>query len=102
MSNTKHTPGPWEVTGNPLNDEVTYVFAANDSERDYDIVADISSLLNGKNNDQKRIEREANAKLIAAAPELKRLLLGILKTGYHSTELGNEAIRLLQSIGEEI
>lgn len=64
MSETKFTPGPWFQMGSHLNDEVVYVATG-----DQKYIATIHNMRDGKDNPEKIIESEANAKLISAAPE---------------------------------
>ena len=59
MSNTKHTPGPWKI-GMSLSGKPTIY-----TEVDFKSVAWV---------DHDRSESDANAKLIAAAPELLEAL----------------------------
>ncbi len=65
MENTKHTQGPWEV----LQQGTIPLIKAGQW-----IVADVCHLADGKNNARLELERTANAKLIAAAPELLEAL----------------------------
>jgi hypothetical protein len=63
MTKPSHTPGPWKAqpAGYPT--------------RQWDIVAD-----NGRRNVAETIcDHESNARLIAAAPELLEVVLGIVK-----------------------
>ena len=57
----KHTQGNWEV--DKQSGGVTYIRA----NKDY--LATIHTAYDGKNNTQKEMESEANANLIASAPE---------------------------------
>ena len=61
MTNTQHTPGPWEA------DSDAYV--VNEYNR---VIADVFI-----NDDDNREERAANARLIAAAPELLAALQAV-------------------------
>lgn len=105
MSNTKHTPGRWKTDTEYYDGKQFAVHGPNGC-----LIATVAHHVKTVGEDDEAIEKawkfsakeKANAKLIAAAPELKRLLIGILKTGYHDTVLGSEAISLLQSIGEEL
>ena len=73
MSTTKHTPGPWRVsTANPLQ-------VNTDKGGDSVGVAE-SQKYNAPNTFCDPNEAEANAKLIAAAPELLEALDGLLLT----------------------
>lgn len=62
MSNSKHTPGKWVVQS--YGSGIIYITS------NEEVIANVSSLLDGKNNEQKLVEQIANAKLIAAAPDL--------------------------------
>lgn len=64
---SKHTPGPWRVVG-------TTVQAGEYRAQSHAIIADCSDF----NLDKK--EREANAHLIAAAPEMLEALKDIVST----------------------
>lgn len=61
--NTKHTPGPWTATSGPGG----LLYTTDQDGRD---LASITTLDDGINNDTRRMEARANAKLIASAPEL--------------------------------
>jgi hypothetical protein len=66
MSNTQHTPGPWVTDLLPVEGDKTrkcFVFAGPDDETRKDI-CDVHNWRGKK-------QREANARLIAAAPELR-------------------------------
>jgi len=66
--NTKHTPGPWHVrNGNTIGDATQ----------------DIASLSIMSVVNMKKDERIANARLIAAAPELLDVLKEIISDGVH-------------------
>lgn len=71
MSEFKHTPGPWRIVGFMDQPEIE-----SDNERDnadetqvFVIARDIGGRIHGDNFDDYS-EREANVKLIAAAPDL--------------------------------
>ena len=75
MSNTKHTPGPWFITEGPTYGHTSRlkVESAPDAEREFGMVIMERSVQSGLPSalDQ---ECMANAKLIAAAPELLEAL----------------------------
>lgn len=66
--NTKHTPGPWYVEGTEIKHTNGLIIAG--------------TYYVGVN---RRNEREANARLIAVAPELYALVRGYLTTYPHDT-----------------
>jgi hypothetical protein len=74
MSNTKHTPGPWEylaTNANTLNDYTRTIFAT---------VGECVAHVETNDDDGKPTEKgEANARLIAAAPELLEALEAVLR-----------------------
>lgn len=69
MSEVKHTPGPWSYlrTTHPRG----YIVTGRDGIYDIAIVRDVGGTP----------ENAANARLIAAAPELLEALQGVLKAG---------------------
>lgn len=74
----KYTPGPWHINtagsgdgkGNIVIDEI-YVYAPESGADDVAVAADIADPLTGKPS-------EANARLIAAAPELLEALKDVM------------------------
>lgn len=69
MDKTKHTPGPWTLDTNPRN-----VHAQNYTQGHlYDIAIALGPLT------ADRDEAEANARLIAAAPELLEVCQSLVK-----------------------
>lgn len=72
MSNTKHTPGPWEylaTNANTLNDYTRTIFAT---------VGECVAHVETNDDDGKPTEKgEANARLIASAPELLEKLVAV-------------------------
>lgn len=68
---TQHTKGEWTKKGvhGIENNEVVYI------KQGESYIATVHSLFDGKNNLEKGIEAEANAKLIASAPELLDVLI---------------------------
>jgi hypothetical protein len=69
MTNAAHTPGPWDVDNYP--DHVSYFSDASNRKPDYDFRVDFSE-------DMPEEEAEANARLIAAAPDLLEALEELL------------------------
>lgn len=66
MGNTKHTPGPWRLTAIPAGNSATIMVSGSAG---YDLV-------DATGNDAPT--NMADARLIAAAPELAEALLGLL------------------------
>ena len=64
MSEAKHTPGDWQVLTRLSGSENHKGYRIVNSERDSWFIADVSPI------DEDGIEGGANAKLIAAAPDL--------------------------------
>jgi hypothetical protein len=81
MNNTQHTPGPWHVGLKPG----PIIYGSDSSQ-----VADLRADLIDKN------ERDANARLMAAAPELltalETLMARAAKDAEHYAPDGNEPI----------
>lgn len=63
MSIAKHTPGPWNYT--LCDDETAWMIGPRDTDGP-DYVADVHKLVRGRSH----ADSEANARLIAAGPEL--------------------------------
>jgi hypothetical protein len=68
MSEIKHTPGPWFFSGKNPDCEVRYVSLCIDEP----FMAEIATLYHGEGEEQ-----EANARLIAAAPEMLEALMAL-------------------------
>ena len=90
MSHTQHTPGPWVVCMEDDGDAAVTIFAASQL-RDGRIAADEWDdciALAGLNHN----ESEANARLIAAAPELYEVAEALFKAidNYLITNTGDE------------
>lgn len=74
LNKTKHTPGPWKVEGPNLNRKDSFVFSIySGTEVKPKWIADISFY-----SDHGTPQEKANAKLIAAAPELLEALQSLL------------------------
>lgn len=81
--NTKHTPGPWKQHF-VQNSHVMAVYATSDQ---MEFIADIGTPF-GPDGDAKA---EANARLIAAAPELLAFAQMVAEGGYDMADLMTEA-----------
>lgn len=80
MSAAQHTPGPWSAERSPLNDSNVFMAVSAGDRGDVVYVT------------LRQIEVEANAHLIAAAPELlaaARRALAVLKATGESVRSGN-------------
>ena len=82
----KHTPGPWEADYDLSRTEdditVTPIFAADGCEIAWVITASAHGTTGGARNttaDEDRVQGEANARLIAAAPTLFAALADLLR-----------------------
>ena len=77
MTNTKHTPGPWILDS--LNRSIVH-----DNPARF-VISAYSVLTRNEFHDGKRIvteEMEANARLIASAPDLLAIVEGLMDAGY--------------------
>jgi len=72
---SKHTPGPWYV-GTDYGDQCRHIYA-NKKVRDAD-GDEWNPLIAVTDDDETLVNWEANARLIAAAPELLEALKGML------------------------
>lgn len=77
---TKHTKGEWKQLFSPLSREHTnYIICDNyETKRGFQI-ATIHINYDGKENEKRFQEAEANARLIAAAPDMLEALKSIMK-----------------------
>lgn len=71
MSNAKHTPGPWTVGTMVNNDGGVSIVSDEDRVCSVDAIGDFPR---GKGWKHEDAERDANARLIAAAPDLLEAL----------------------------
>ena len=75
MSNTKHTPGPWAVAAENFIKHAAFVFADTEEEK---IICKMC--FGGASASEPELkEARANAKLIAAAPEMLEALKEVSK-----------------------
>jgi hypothetical protein len=73
MSNTKHTPGPWHVDGDMIR---------NNPDQHYSHSKWLVRLIpRDEGVERSQQEDDANARLIAAAPDLLEALLDLLEEG---------------------
>ena len=85
---TKHTPGPWETT---RQSGITYVWQAGTETAVAKVYADVNE------------DSEANARLIAAAPELLAFAQIVAGGGYDMADIMTEARALIaKATGETI
>ena len=76
MTNTKHTPGPWR-TIESTNTTMRTVVGPDFPGQGY--IADVNLC---RTNDAQDVDGEANARLIAAAPELLQLVKDMREAFY--------------------
>ncbi len=95
----KHTQGKWEVSVNTNTDQKIFV-KANDGK----IGSAICLLFEGNYSVKSREEAEANAKLIAAAPELLEALQKIINDAniLRLGESGDTVKVMIDSINEGV
>ena len=74
MSKLKHTPGPWEIEG-------TFVYSLQDCEWLGNPSKENRFDLNIQGFKCPQEEKEANARLVAAAPEMLEALINVKKYG---------------------
>ena len=84
---TQHTPGPWYV-GTEFNDQGRHIYAAQkvrheDGDEWHPLIA-------CTDDDERLVDWQANARLIAAAPDLLEALQRMLDAPSHGT---HEAMR---------
>ncbi len=79
MENSKHTPGPWKIMPDPRQ-------RSGDWAR-WTLLSEKGSLLTFTGVDQKGDQGAANARLIAAAPDLYESLKGFLEHVLHNYDL---------------
>lgn len=83
----KHTPGPWKVGNSHSN----YIINHQYGDGSWGYLMSLSSVVHGE-------AEEANAKLIAAAPELLEALERV-STFFESSESYSQEWRLKQELG---
>jgi hypothetical protein len=70
----QHTPGTWQIGNGEFSRQYANGIMSKLPTGEIIHICSISNLLDGKNNTDKWIEAEANANLIAAAPELLQMV----------------------------
>ena len=91
MSEAKHTPGPWLIA---KTDAASFVYALNDSGYNRFWAHVIGGKLR-RGKSTSKVETEANARLIAAAPDLLEALVAIdnaLRTAWSNGSLPDSVI----------
>lgn len=81
MSDTKFTPGPWRTIN---DDELVYITA---DAASYGDICDLYSIMAFDHNPRTKHNAQANAALIAAAPEMYEMLREYIDT-YESLAFG--------------
>lgn len=96
MTNSKHTPGPWTMTGNSWQCTTVY-----DSDGNRVCLLDLEDWGVTEDN-QVDLEREQErvALLIAAAPELLEALKLILEHCNNNVEVGTVGERVVERVEE--
>lgn len=80
MSN-QHTPGPWAFSQNAQYGDTRFYVAQADGAPYTPHYSDVATLIAETVNDERKSIQEANARLIAAAPELlEALKMGVAET----------------------
>ncbi len=78
---TQHTPGPWVVNGDPAKLS-EYAICAESRGKGYGSSVAVATQRDGR-NPISREEAMANARLIAAAPEMLDVVRSVAATGFH-------------------
>jgi hypothetical protein len=84
MSTPNHTPGPWRIIDSIEQSKATIVGA------DFPAMGFVADVNLCRNNDKEEVDGAANARLIAAAPELLEALKHALAVCEAETELRGE------------
>ena len=85
MTDQKFTPGPWTTYFSPALGSGRYVVNT-EGDTDIAIIVELAE------------EGEANARLIAKAPELADVLKAMMKRSYNPPELRKQAFDILKEI----
>lgn len=78
MSNTQHTPGPWTYSRSEQYGASRFYVAQADGAPFTPHYSDVATLIAETVSDERRSIQEANARLIAAAPDLMASLQRML------------------------
>lgn len=97
MSNTKHTPGPWQIVHTPLK-ENEWIESANPTRQ----MGDIICCAPYKEAIDSLIQWQANAKLIAAAPELLEACKFVHETLMQDEVSAEDVIRMISKVDSAI
>lgn len=81
MSN--HTPGPWTFNGSREYGEVRFYISQADGAPYTPHYSDVATLIAETVNDERKSIQKANARLIAAAPEMLEVLIEVIETGFN-------------------
>jgi hypothetical protein len=90
MTNRQHTPGPWYV-GTEFNDQGRHIYAAQkvrheDGDEWHPLIA-------CTDDDERLVDWQANAVLIAAAPDLMEALKLAVRQNSHDMVMTGEELR---------
>lgn len=91
---TQHTPGPWRFEPTQHTDEAAKIgglWYIEDARDDYEVIAVLPRV------HEKPGEAKANARLIAAAPEMLSLLRQILEDAWHEGPI-NDVLRNIRAL----
>lgn len=92
---SNHTKGEWKVT-TPNNSQF---FIASEY---HGAICQMPRSYGSAESEDGMEEAEANANLISSAPKLAEIVMRFLKTGYYSSEVGNDARKVLEEAGFDL
>lgn len=84
MSETKHTPGPWEQSDNQIEHEGMLICTVTSSD-DFPCIVDDEQQTEAEARASVDLECAWNARLISAAPDLLDALKGVLRVADRKT-----------------
>lgn len=97
MAAPKFTPGPWTIE-EPMGADNPWIVEAGKAVHEWRCLAIVPC--DADDDEVPRLEAEANARLIAAAPDLYRLLTAA-KHALRSYQYGNAATDLAKDIADD-